>query len=165
MLRACSMQGAQAIGRAIVFFQASVEIEYWLRLARSPMAWIVKLESGLVGLAHRFVELLDVEKIRGWRGRSSRRIVRERLIHPCSFRPKGAIGEGFQVANAEIRTAKRRDDAGVGQSPSNPGREKPRRCGQSTCQRARSSGTHAKIVRLAAVFENCRPCSARWLRQ
>src|SRR5437660_2008513 len=42
------------------------------------------------------------------------RIVREGLIHPGSFSTKSTIGEGFQVTEAEIRTAKWRDDAGVG---------------------------------------------------
>src|SRR5258707_10393943 len=108
------LNAGAAIGRAIVFFQAAVEIEYG---AVGAIADGVdrKLESGLVGLAHRFVEMVDVEKI-GAGEAAPRRIVRERLIHPGSFRTKGAIGERFQVANAEISTAKRRDDAGVGQS-------------------------------------------------
>src|SRR5438445_80451 len=40
------------------------------------------------------------------------RIVREGLIHPGSFSTKSTIGEGFQVTEAEIRTAKWPDDAG-----------------------------------------------------
>ena len=99
------------IGRTIVFFQAAVEIEYGAVGAIAD-GMDCKLESGLVGLAHRFIEMLDVEKI-GAGEAALRRIVRERLIHPGSFRTKSAIGESFQVADAEIRTPKGRNDTGV----------------------------------------------------
>ena len=94
--------------------------------------------------------MLDVEKI-GAGEAALRRIVRERLIHPGSFRTKGAIGEGFQVANAEIRTAKRRDDAGVGQSlPIADGKSLVD--ADSQLASALDLLELAKIVRLAAVF-------------
>jgi hypothetical protein len=94
--------------------------------------------------------MLDVEKI-GAGEAALRRIVRERLIHPGSFRTKGAIGEGFQVANAEIRTAKRSDDAGVGQSlPIADGKSLVD--ADSQLASALRLLELAKIVRLAAVF-------------
>src|SRR5258708_3862611 len=93
--------------------------------------------------------MLDVEKIGtgkaalGW-------IVSEWLIHPGSFRTKGAIREGFQVAESEISTAKRRNDAGIGQRlPVSDGKS------LIDADRQFASALHllelAKIVRLAAV--------------
>ncbi len=57
------LDAGTTIGRAIVFVQAAVEIEYG---AVGAVADSVdrKLESGFVGLADRFLEMLDIEKIR-----------------------------------------------------------------------------------------------------
>src|ERR1700687_1957 len=50
------------MGRTIIFFQAGIEIEYGaVRAIANGVDR--KLESRFVGLAHRFIEMLDVEKV------------------------------------------------------------------------------------------------------
>ena len=80
-----------------LFFQAAVEIEYG---AVGAIADGVdrKLESGLVGLAHRFVEMLDVEQIGAGEACFFAGIVRERLIHPGSFsKPRAPSAKAFRL--------------------------------------------------------------------
>src|ERR1700732_5084030 len=143
------LDAGAAIGRTVVFFQAAVEIEYG---AVGAIADGVdrKLKSSLVGLAHRFIEMLDVKQIRAGEA-ALRRVVREWLVHPGSFRTQGAVCKGFQIANAEISTAKRRDDACVRQRlPIADGKSLVDAYSQL------ASALHllelAKVVGLAAVF-------------
>ena len=90
------LDAGAAIGGAIVFFQARVEIEDG---AVGAIADGVdrKLESGLVGLAHRFVEVLDVEKVgAGEAAASPGLFVNGSSIHAVS-EPRAPSAKAFRL--------------------------------------------------------------------